>query len=217
MINSSSQWREFAWQSFVESVWEIKNNILGKENVILDEVPSIELQSWELSTGVWTVISNSVKKTLSGDADLSVMSWDILIENEDMIDGVLFVPGLMLRNAENYTESDALRYDDVLIYLIEFNDISLSVETNVKFTYMSFDNKDYSYFKTAFQNKLIGKDLKPSALVKCDNYLVMKGILEWWDVDTYVGNIFQQYYKAAKDLDKLNACELGAFLMKWNL
>jgi len=218
MISSNSQWWSFAWQSFVENVWEVKNHIFGRDEIVVDEVIDLDLQDSELFTWVWTVISSSSDDVFSWDVESLVVSGNYWSGDEKLTNGVLFVPGAILfRNSDTYADDEALRYDDVLVYLIDSNDIVLSVGADIKFRYMPFSHKDYPYFKTAFHSKLIGKDLKPSSLVKCDNYLVMKGILKGWDVSDYDWDIFHKYYKAAKVLDELNSCELGKFLLKWNL
>ncbi len=213
-------------------------DLLGKEKYDKE-------QSWIYSR--WTQLENIVKDTwLSSSSSRvkttfsDVISWDNLssefahssgqildLQIEDTVapmtgwnsSTVVLEPrGTVLRNAENYTDTDPLIYRDVLVYLLEDNNIALDKDSyNISFAHLSKTDVDYLYFKTAYYKKLIWSALKPYAKVKCDNYLVMKWILEWRDVSKYSWDIFQKYYDKAKDSWVLHACERGQYLLKWNL
>ena len=109
-------------------------------------------------------------------------------------------------------------YRDAVVYLLELNATPIATDSYViKFSKMVQSDEDYLYFKTAFDKKLIGKDTNPDAQIKCDNYIVMKGLLEGWDVSDYDGDIFEQYFGAAEDLGYLNGCVQGNYVYKQNL
>jgi len=201
---------------------------------VFDEI--LELDGLEKST--WQVLSTSVDESvllidgknvelLSCGRDMSG-TWDC-DEDVDTGDVVEIIEkNLVISNEIEeqdtdfdilvwYNDDDALRYEDVLVYLFESMDIKLSTSKGVKFSYVKFGDANYPYFMTAFEEKMIGKTLNPKALVKCDNYLVMKWILEDWGVDKYSWTIFEKYFKAAKEKWVLNGCKMGTKLTKWNL
>lgn len=95
---------------------------------------------------------------------------------------------------------------------------TLSTKTNLSFKYVSKSNELYPYFKTAQEKWMIGTDTDPSKLVSCDTYITMKWIREWRDVGSYTkNNVKSVYWTKAAELWKLNGCEKGKYVTKWNL
>ncbi len=99
----------------------------------------------------------------------------------------------------------------VIRYLLEKNGVILDHRQSIPFTYVDYDSDDYTYFKTAYRKGLIGKNTKPDALVSCDIYIVMKGLLEQWDVNQQdkKNDIKQAYWNKAQNLEQLGSCQQG--------
>lgn len=136
---------------------------------------------------------------------------NVFVDTEDVKDtGSLVVTGFSrLRNGEFYGDQDPIVYSDALIYLLDAEKVNISKTTEpVKFVFVSSVSADYSYFRAGYVNKLIGKDVNPDAKMKCDNYVVMKGLLQKWDVKQYSGGIFDQYFAYGRDEGALNGCEM---------
>jgi len=245
LITDSSQRRNFAWEQVVNNIEHIKCHLQwipysGQVNQTwLFVFSDMEYDSGFLLTGAGTVLDDSLVNT--GDlyfestgavitnyewagVDLILNSWSVsigdteesLVENqEEIVEDDKEVFGL--RNVGQYWEDDALEYADVLVYLLDIYDVDLTQKQTVRFTYVPFAHLDYAYFATAYQKRLIWNKIGPDTLVKCDNYLVMKGILAGWNVDMYAGDIFERYFAKAKDVGELNGCELGMYVTKVSL
>ena len=95
--------------------------------------------------------------------------------------------------------------------------IPLITKQDVTFTNISFSNPLYPYFRTAYAKTLIGTTTSPVKLALCDTYIVMKGILEKWDVTYTKANVMQQYRNYATANDKLNGCVQGKVIKDTNL
>ena len=94
----------------------------------------------------------------------------------------------------------------------------LSTKTNISFKYVSKSNELYPYFKTAQEKWMIWTDTDPSKLVSCDTYITMKWIWEWRNVGSYSKDqVKAVYWNKAAELWKLNGCEKGKYVTKWNL
>ncbi len=96
-------------------------------------------------------------------------------------------------------------------YLLKENAITLNTKKNIKFKYLGYNSVDYPYFKTAYRYGLIGKNSNPDALLSCDTYIVMKGLVEKWEVNVVQKktDIFSAYWNKAKKLDTLHGCKKG--------
>lgn len=95
-----------------------------------------------------------------------------------------------------------------ITYLLEKNKVVLDKKQSIPFSYVDYDSENYPYFKTAYRKGLIGKNTKPDAIISCDIFVVMQGLLEWWNVKRW-NNIKQAYWDKAKKLDKLSTCQQG--------
>ena len=65
-------------------------------------------------------------------------------------------------------------FGDVIKYLLDQNDINLNTKQNIKFTYVAYASEDYAYYRTAYDEKMIGKNINPSKTLLCETYIVMK-------------------------------------------
>ncbi len=117
-------------------------------------------------------------------------------------------PGVKEVKEQKELSTEPLTMMQAIKHLFENYTISLDEKKTIKFKHISYDDEDYAYFKTAYKQRLIGKNSNPTALLSCDTYIVMKGLLEQWEVGKY-SDILQAYWNKAKQLDKLNGCVQG--------
>jgi len=129
------------------------------------------------------------------DADLT---WDVMT---DIISWLV----------EELDLSSRATFDDAIKYLIRSNDIDLISSANVKFNYIPYNHKDYPYYRTAYQYKMIWTDLNPSKNLMCETFVVMRGLVEWWEVKS-AGDIKKTYWDYANNNDKIVSCKYGEFL-----
>lgn len=95
-------------------------------------------------------------------------------------------------------------------YLLDTNQVPLSKKTSTNFDYMAKSDPNYAYFETAREKGLIGKNINPQGEISCDTYIVMKWLIEWWNVGSYSKNdIKWVYWEKASQLWKLNWCQKG--------
>ncbi len=102
-------------------------------------------------------------------------------------------------------------FADVIKYLIDANSIKLIENKNIKFDYVSYNNIDYPYYRTAYSLWMIGKTLNPSKTLLCETFVVMMWLAEKWNVWSYT-DIKQAYWNYAKTNDKLPNCKYWKFL-----
>lgn len=113
---------------------------------------------------------------------------------------------------QQYTFLEAIKY------LLTENKVNLSQKKTTQFTGLPQNSADYPYFQTALEKGLIGKNTLPNDLIPCDNYIVMKGLIEGRNMGTYnKNNILSVYREKAKSLNKLNGCEKGNIVTKATL
>lgn len=117
---------------------------------------------------------------------------------------------------EAITKTGRVTMMDAVIYLLDTNKITLSSLTTVKFIYVSTKNPYYSYFKTAYDLKLLGKNANPSKNILCETYEVMKGLVKGRDVAAW-SNIKLNYWNAAKAKNELHGCIWGTYVKVENL
>ena len=87
----------------------------------------------------------------------------------------------------------------------------LSTKTDLTFSFIWKSNPDYAYYKTAYEKKMIWKDLQPTKNLMCETYVVMKGLVEEWNVWTY-SDIKQAYWAYAKNNWLLPNCQYGKYV-----
>lgn len=109
------------------------------------------------------------------------------------------------------------RMIDVVKYLISTYSIPLVSKKDVRFSNVSTTSPDYPYMRTAYAQKLIWSSTSTTKLMLCDTYIVMKGILEKWDVSYSKANVMQKYRDYAQTNNKLNGCEKGKVVKTGNL
>jgi hypothetical protein len=180
-----------------------------------------------LSNGTWQVLSTSLSSStwtnsiavedmysdtfLTGDVSSDVLSsswtiqnvvvtpWNVEPEEDDRLNVPLF-PTLM----------------DTLIYLMDHYSVSLSSQKNMTFTYVTPKNPYYAQFKTAYDMKLIGKDTNPSKRVLCENYMVMKWLIEERSIANSSDSKLAYWNEAIKKW-VLNWCKRNFYIRNINL
>ncbi len=137
-----------------------------------------------------------------------VISWDStsqpisIINNQNLNDNYLYTWELTILEA--------------IKYLIDQNNIPLDTRQNTKFTYISYQNPDYPYFKTALSKRMIWTNTNPDKKIICQTYIVMKWLAESWEiVNTW--DPLKSYRDKASQLSKLNWCEKNKYVTYQNL
>lgn len=67
-------------------------------------------------------------------------------------------------------------FTQALQHIFTAYQIPLSTATNVRFSRLSTSDERYALFKTAYEKRMLGSTVNPDAPVRCDVYMVMKGI-----------------------------------------
>ena len=110
---------------------------------------------------------------------------------------------------------DALAtFADVIKYLLK--DEKLVTKTDLQFSFIWKSNPDYPYYRTAYEKKMIWKDLQPTKNLMCETYVVMKWLAEEWNVWKYT-DIKQTYWVYAKNNWLLPSCEYWEYVKIWDL
>ena len=110
---------------------------------------------------------------------------------------------------EDVDLDDLATFSDVIKYLLK--DEKLSTKTDLAFSYIGKSNPDYAYYRTAYEKKMIWKDLQPTKNLMCETYVVMKWLVEEWKVWTY-SDIKLAYWNYAKDNGLLPDCQYGEYV-----
>ncbi|MCF7834990.1 hypothetical protein K9M48_02950 [Candidatus Gracilibacteria bacterium] len=117
---------------------------------------------------------------------------------------------------QNFLNDGDITILDAIKYLLDINNIPLDMNQNVKFKYISYQNENYPYFKTAYMKKMIGSNTNPDKEIICQTYIVMKGIVEGRNVSSG-GDPLTNYLNKASQLGKLNGCERNKYVSLENL
>lgn len=98
---------------------------------------------------------------------------------------------------------------DAVLYLLEKNNIPLSTKKDISFTHISFTNTNYAARRTAYDKKMIGKTTNPTKYIVCESYIVMKWLIENWNVQYTSSNVLQKFRAEATKRNALNGCTQG--------
>ena len=158
------------------------------------------------------------------EEDIVIPEEDIVIPEEDIIvnsdiDGDILtwieedLDGTWLQDFwevwNDIDSDDLVTFADVIKYLLR--DEKLSTKTDVKFSFIWKSNPDYPYYVTAYEKKMIWKDLQPTKNLMCETFVVMKGLVEEWKVGTYT-DIKQAYWNYAKNNWLLPSCQYWEYV-----
>jgi len=106
---------------------------------------------------------------------------------------------------------------EAVVYLLQTHNTTLYTKKDVKFSGVSTTNKYYAYWYTAYKMWFVGNISSPSTLVSCQTYIVLKGMLEKWNVQYTPSNVKTQFWAEAQNWDLLNGCVFGKTLKGANL
>lgn len=157
------------------------------------------------------------------DEELNNLSWEVVEENlvipeSDVITSLTWTNDEenfentweVIENLEDEENMDDLAvFADVIKYLLK--DEKLSTKTDITFNFIWKSNPDYPYYKTAYEKKMIWKDLQPTKNVMCETYVVMKWLEEKRSVWTY-SDIKQAYWDYAKNNGLLPSCSYWSYV-----
>ena len=176
---------------------------------------------------IWSIIKLlnidfSVFK-FESDEELNNLSWEVVEENlvipeSDVITSLTWVSDEedfentweVIENFEDEENMDDLAvFADVIKYLLK--DEKLSTKTDLSFSYIWKSNPDYAYYRTAYEKKMIWKDLQPTKNLMCETYVVMKWLVEEWNVWKYT-DVKQAYWNYAKNNWLLPDCQYWEYV-----
>lgn len=139
-------------------------------------------------------------------------TWDVLTWSDD--DAFEDLWELSEIFWENVDFDSLATFSDVVKYLLK--DEILSTKTDLAFSYIWKSNPDYAYYKTAYEKKMIWKDLQPTKNLMCETYVVMKWLAEWRNVWKY-SDIKQAYWNYAQNNWLLPSCGYWNYVKIWDL
>ncbi len=228
LVKDSQQWWSFARENIQSNYDMVQSKLFG---IPVQTGNFLEIGTWEvlgvsIASGFslsWYNVNVSDRTDIETETGIKidsgfiyawtwslVASWDLSVAlSKDESTG-------FLSRFEVFEEDDFLPYNEVIAYLIESENV-ITAGKDLSFDYVEKTSTYYKYFKAAKHRGLIGTNAKPNAFVKCDNYLVMKWLLQWWDINGYQWDIFQKYFQKAQDMGQLNGCKQREFMKKANL
>lgn len=152
----------------------------------------------EETTEVWVV----GEEILSGDTQEELIIATGVVEEE------IIESSIDLEAQVTFTQA--------LEHIFSTYEIPLSTKTNVRFSNVSVNNERYALFKTAHERSLLGASINPDGFVRCDVYMVMKGIVAGRSIGNQ-SNVFDKYRTAATANDEINGCTRNGMLKVGNL
>lgn len=170
-----------------ETLQDFSEGVVQEWDVIWDFSEDIE-NSWENLVLTWE------------DNELQEGTW---------IDVFLWGESDETEEIDSIDENALATFADVIKFLLENE--TLSTKTDLAFSYIWKSNPDYAYYKTAYEKKMIGKDLQPTKNLMCETYVVMKWLAEWRNVWKYT-DIKQTYWNYAKNNGLLPSCQYGKYV-----
>lgn len=130
--------------------------------------------------------------------------------------GEMLSGDVVATNTGEEMKTGPVTYDELLPHLLKKYAIALSYQKTIRFTNISQSNANYPYYKTAYDMRMIGKNINPTDKVGCDTYMVLIGLLEGWDIKatTDIKNAYRNY---AVSNNRTNSCEKNTFVQRENL
>ncbi|MFA7717419.1 MAG: hypothetical protein WC875_01785 [Candidatus Absconditabacterales bacterium] len=171
-----------------------------------------------LLTGEGTVLGTGLESGQELTGDLAMIFSGM--GNSDAVSGntdVVIPTGTAEPTIVITPTGKSLTMIDMIKYLLEKYNIPLVTTQNISFTSMSKTSTDYPYFRTAYAQHLIGTTTSPSKLALCDTYIVMKGLLEKWNISYTSATVMQRFRSYAEAQGVLNGCEKGKVVKDSNL
>lgn len=185
----------------------IAQNFLGQERIPVDGY---------VFTGEWTVLWSGLWDTTIQDVSSDVFS-GMLADSDIQEETGTILGTSSTANSEQLTTNNTIspstvgnqKLMDAVLYLIDKYNVPLVTTPNVSFTYVTTKNPYYTERRTAYANKMIGKTTNPSKYIVCESYIVMKWLLEKWNVVYTSSNVLTKFRDEAVKRDALNGCVKG--------
>jgi len=186
----------------------IAQNLFGEERIPTDGY---------VFTGQGTVLSSGDDLLASGTVDTATWS-DVAT---DIFSGMIKEEtGTVLSTSETTTTEQTTtttapitigkqKLMDAIVYVVRKYDLPLVTRRDVSFTYVTSKNPYYNEWRTAYANNLIGKSTNPSKYMVCDSYIVMKWLVEKWNVQYTASNVLTKFWAEAVKRNALNGCVKG--------
>lgn len=170
-----------------------------------------------LSTGIW-LIETETWSLVTGD----LLSWENqLLTGQNLQNSGQSLSWISMDKPSSETTTvfpkGNLTYEFIIPYLIEQNQIPLSQKKNIAFDNFWENYKYYSQFKTAYYEKMIGRNIKPGWQMKCETWFVLRGIAEWRNVQYTSQTVFNAYRAEATKRGVVNWCPRDGFVTAKNL
>ncbi|MCX6823597.1 MAG: hypothetical protein NT085_00515 [candidate division SR1 bacterium] len=182
----------------------VAQNLLGEERIPTDGY---------VFTGEGTVLGTGLGST-TGVQEVSSDIFTGTTVNSDIQEATGTVLGTSSEVITPTTNTAATtlgnqKLMDAVLYLLKKYDIPLITKKDISFTYVTFKNPYYNEWRTAYASKLIGKSTNPSKYIVCESYIVMKGILEKWNVPYTSTTVLAKFRAEAVKRNALNGCVKG--------
>ena len=160
----------------------------------------------EIDNLTWEVVGENIvipeEKIIIQDNTGDILTWVDGEISEDLWD-------LVEVFWEDVDLDSLATFADVIKYLLK--DEKLSTKTDLSFSYIWKSNPDYAYYRTAYEKKMIWKDLQPTKNLMCETFVVMKWLVEEWNVWKYT-DVKQAYWNYARTNWLLPDCQYGEYV-----
>jgi len=198
------------YQIYQSSISEyLSQNILGQE--ILPNDTYVFTGEWTIvGSGIWTTTGSIIGEEIASDIFSGMTTGTDIQETT----GTVLWTSETISLEPNSTDTVTTIFGkqklmDAVIYLVKKYDIDLITKKDINFTYVTTQNPYYAEWRTAYDNKLIGKTTNPSKYIVCESYIVMKWLLEKRPVVYTSSNVLAKFRAEAEQRNALNGCIKG--------
>lgn len=97
----------------------------------------------------------------------------------------------------DYDPNQLLRYRDAIPLLVEGYDLSEIGPGRPAFALVDQNSQLYEPFRIAQQYGMVWTNINPDWIVQCENAMVLRGLAEWWTVNSGLG-VLDAYWAEAQ-------------------
>lgn len=163
------------------------------------------------------VTSGTVLESWMNAIDEMINSWMTVTGSVIKTGTVAVQTGTTPTPTTTPTAGESFKIIEALKYLFKEYNIPTSTKTDVSFTYVAKSDAIYPIYRTAYERRMIGKSTNPTKMILCDSYIVMKWLLEKWNVTYNATNVTTQFRNEAVARWALNGCQKGKTVKETNL
>lgn len=207
------QFRIFAWDKIKTDLW-LQEVSFSSDRVPFDDdstlntpleetIETVQSTTWDILTGNTSTVEWERERENESETDVTILSWTTIQPEIIEVKETTETTESTITQSIQPIVSD-VTFADALTYLFEQNNISLVRNSTVVFDSITRTNTNYNLFATAYNLKLIGKNIKPGNLTPCTNYQVFKWIIQWWKV--WQWDILNAYRSEAQKRGVINGC-----------